>query len=629
MQSDTLEVGQVFENRQQYLVPYYQRSYTWSIGDQLEGLWEDIADKAQAQLAGGKVAPHFLGAVVLEPQPREGLRGVNVLHIVDGQQRLTTLQFVLAALQLAFAETGSTGFEENLASYLVNGQQGTMKNPEVERFKVWPTHRDREAFKKAMTASSLHELRVRFANHFANAGHLLKYGDHPPALAAIWYFADRAKEFIETSEAGKLEAAEALLMAVVKHFKIVAITLQEDDDAQVIFETLNAKGAQLNAVDLVRNFIFMRADRESDQAHELYDTLWSRFEDERWSHPQKRGRLTKPRLEWMLQSVLQVERQREVEVSRLYAEYRVFANAVKNPLGAEDQLRLLNRYADHYEALSTGEGTRPIARFGMRIAGFDVTTIYPLALQVSAAGLDDATTRSMFNDLMSYVVRRALCGLTAKNYNNLFMAALRHLAKEGVTAENLRSYLASQTSEIARWPRDGEVRHACLTGDVFYGRLKPAAARQLLTEIEAAMRSTRRTEEPELPKLSHLDVDHIMPRSWYAYWPLSDGSSAAQEEAEQARALRRSGEALTERQMEILGRDDLTPTLGNITLLNLSANRAASNKDFSTKKAIITADSNLSLNMPLITATAWDVAQIQLRGEELVRVVLGLYPSPE
>src|ERR1035441_1311552 len=96
MKAETITVEQLFQNRRQYCVPFYQRAYVWTLDDQWEQLMEDIQAKADARLVPGRHTPHFLGAVVLDPQQREGLIGVEVYHIIDGQQRLTTLQYVLA-----------------------------------------------------------------------------------------------------------------------------------------------------------------------------------------------------------------------------------------------------------------------------------------------------------------------------------------------------------------------------------------------------------------------------------------------------------------------------------------------------------------------------------------------------
>lgn len=105
MKSETLTVQQLFQDRRQYCVPFYQRAYVWTQRNQWSALLEDILEKAQSRLSGTKPTPHFLGAVVLEPQPKKGLFGVDSIHIIDGQQRLTTLQYVLASIRLALRAT--------------------------------------------------------------------------------------------------------------------------------------------------------------------------------------------------------------------------------------------------------------------------------------------------------------------------------------------------------------------------------------------------------------------------------------------------------------------------------------------------------------------------------------------
>src|SRR5262249_39574542 len=152
------------------------RAYVWTLEDQWEQLWEDIRDKAEVRLAKGKLTPHFLGAVVLDPQTREGLIGVEVYHILDGQQRLTTLQFTLASLLLALRNSGNEASANIVIGCLRNSNPETMRDPAVEIFKVWPTFRDRANYRTALTSADLDELATRFRPHFTQAGELRKIG---------------------------------------------------------------------------------------------------------------------------------------------------------------------------------------------------------------------------------------------------------------------------------------------------------------------------------------------------------------------------------------------------------------------------------------------------------------------
>ena len=345
MDSNDLSVQQVFQDRRQYMVPFYQRTYVWTLQDQWEQLWDDIGTKAEARLSGsGSYTPHFLGAIVLDPQPRTGLIGVDTLHIIDGQQRLTTLQFILKALLIAIERQNLSGIKQIIKTVLVNENSDTMRDPEIERYKVWPTFRDRDDYTSAINAGSRDELREAFPESFTQKQSLRLIGiQHPPALEAIWYFSRTFERWISDKEGpDPTVRAEAMATAVLQDFKFVSIVLGNKDDAQVIFETLNGRGAQLHATDLIRNFIFMRADHENAPSEKLYNRLWSRFEENYWTTELRRGRMRKPRIEWFVHATLQAELGEEIDLGRLYYEYRRFVFSSTPPQDCRVSAKYIN-----------------------------------------------------------------------------------------------------------------------------------------------------------------------------------------------------------------------------------------------------------------------------------------------
>ena len=630
MKSETVTVQHLFQDRRQYCVPFYQRAYVWTRKHQWEQLWEDIRVKAEARLTKAKVTPHFLGAVVLEPQPREGLIGVDTFHIIDGQQRLTTLQFALSAILLLKRTLNQDALISIVDACVHNANPETMRDPAVERFKVWPTFRDRQSYTRAMNIVGLEDLVERFPAHFTQAGELRRVGvDHPLALAGLWFFTRAFEGWVLEEPEAVAVRAECLIVALLKDLKVISIVLEAEDDAQIIFETLNGRGAQLHATDLIRNFLFMRADQEQADSESLYDTLWLQFESDYWSEPTRRGRLKKPNLEWFIHTSLQAELHEDVDLARLYFEYRKFANRDNNSLSAEGQLLTLNKYAKHYKELLAGTSSTPIGLFGRRIAAYDLTTLHPLALMISASELADVSKKEMFNDLASYLVRRFVCGLTAKNYNNVFLAVLRQLHVQGLAPDSLRKVLGNLTGEASRWPIDGEFRNACITAPLYHGRLDAAKMRSVLTELEAELRVTVRSEEPVIPDLANLDIDHILPRSWFAHWSLLDGSLATPEEAAEVEFLVRIGNELSPRHKEIADRQSYIGSLGNLTLLNLSVNREAQNFAFVEKRDLLIKNTTLRLNIPLIAQSTWNAQAITDRGEALANLSLRIWQGPE
>lgn len=622
MKSETWTVQQVFQDRKQYKVPFYQRAYVWTLDKQWPLLWADIKDKAEERLTNTQPAPHFLGAIVVEPQEKVGLRGVDTLHIIDGQQRLTTLQYVLAGIRLAIRELKVTDYESYLVAVLDNPNLTTMANAEVEVFKVWPTFSDQKAFVEAMTADKLATLQARYPAHFTQAGTFRRIGIvHPPALNAIWNFAEWAKDWIEAN--GGAQAVEALVMAVLTDLKVVLIQLEKGDDAQVIFETLNGRGAELHATDLIRNHLFMTVDSSKEDPAALYEAKWKQFEQDTWKVAERRGRITKPRLEWLIFSAIRAQTAQEGDLGRLYVDFKNFAQG----LSTTEQLAMLNTYGKHYLQLIQGEGDLPVARFGRRLQPFDTTTTHPLALRISTADVPNSEKTEMFNDIVSYIVRRAVCGLTPKNYNNWFMSVLRQWIKGEPTRAALKELLASSpNSPAARWPEDDEFVHAFQTAPTYYGNLDASRCRMLLTELEGSLRLTKRTEEPTIPDLSNLDIDHILPRSWYEHWTLPDGSKAKFAESQAAEQQELVGAALSDHYQAIRRRTKAIPTLGNLTLLNLSVNREAQNKDFATKKQLLIANSVLNLNGDLMACEIWGEEAIFARAKRLAEAATQLYP---
>ena len=624
MKSETWTIQQVFQDRRQYKVPFYQRAYVWTLKNQWELLWADIKDKAAERLGGTIPAPHFLGAIVVEPQERTGLRGVDTLHIIDGQQRLTTLQYVLAGLRLASRELGAKEVESFLAGVLDNPNPDTMAMPAVEVFKVWPTFSDQKNFVASMTADKLDILRARYPDHFTQAGRFRKIGIvHPGALEAIWSFAEWSKAWIGTN--GGSPAVDALIMAVLKDLKVVLIQLEKGDDAQVIFETLNGRGAELHATDLIRNHLFMSVDQRSEDPAKLYDEKWKQFEQPTWKIGERRGRITKPRLEWMIFSAIRAETGQEGDLGRLYVDFKGYAQNGNQPLSATQQLDMLDIYGKHYFELITGKGDLPIARFGRRLQVYDTTTTHPLALKISTADIARFEKVAMFNTILSYIVRRAVCGLTPKNYNNWFMSILRQMSKGTLSNQLLKELMGASNTDASRWPDDAEFINAFVTGPTYPGRLDPARCRMLLNELEGWMRTQKRTEEPQTPDLSNLDIDHIMPQSWYEHWPLPAGTKATTTEAYAAYMLEVGGGVLSDHQAAIRNRVKSVPTLGNLTLLNLSVNRQAQNKAFPVKKKLLIENTNLSLNVKLLALEFWDEGVIVQRGKMLAEAAVQLY----
>ena len=151
--------------------------------------------------------------------------------------------------------------------------------------------------------------------------------------------------------------------------------------------------------------------------------------------------------------------------------------------------------------------------------------------------------------------------------------------------------------------------------------------RAILAELELDLRQTSRTEDAFAQNLSHLDIDHILPQSWYKHWPLFDESKADWNAVYSVKAKQLAGSPLSEQEQAIVAREESVPTLGNLTLLNLSVNREAQHKSFNVKRDLLLANTNLRLNIPLLGCDNWNEQKIRQRGELLADVALRVWPG--
>jgi hypothetical protein len=188
--------------------------------------------------------------------------------------------------------------------------------------------------------------------------------------------------------------------------------------------------------------------------------------------------------------------------------------------------------------------------------------------------------------------------------------------------------MQASTGDISRWPADPEFRNACLTAALYPGRLDAGKTKAMLAELERGLRAGVRPEEAFVGGLDQLDVDHILPQSWCAFWPLSDGNAVPAEEASEVELMVRSGLPLNEKQRLIADRQAAVRNLGNLTLLNLSVNRQVQHHVFTEKRDLLIANTNLRLNIPLIPLAAWDEAGVAARGQQLAETALRLWPGP-
>jgi uncharacterized protein with ParB-like and HNH nuclease domain len=639
-------IAQIFEKPRRYLVPLFQRRYVWSQAEQWQPLWDDIVAQAEAltrsrRAGNGPLRQHFMGAVVLGRETT-GIREVPSSLLVDGQQRLTTMSVLLAALRDAGRALGDDFMAQSLQRLLANPEPLQERD---EAYKVWPTQGDRVAFEDALNAGSRDALEARYPL----PKRMPRKGDQfrPPIVEAYLFFAQVISDYLNDPEQAQVVASASaprevlerraadLLDAVTRHLQIVAIELDEEEDPQVIFETLNARGVPLLPSDLIRNFLFLTAQRQDSDVEQLYDKFWAPF-DADWSVPGekrpfwqemiKQGRLKRPRIDLFLFHFTTLSIQQEIRIDHLFSEFRTWWQQSASDLMLEQaatrlssgersiaaELARLARFANHFRVIQLADPDTRLGRFGRRLKAVDTSTVFPLVLtlQDRSKNLGKEDFDASLRDLESYLVRRMVCALTTKGYNQIFLDLLRHLTRQGdFRNSSIREWLSGLTAVSDFWPDDEAFRRAWLE-EPLYARLKPAKTCMLLEALEQASRSDWQ-ETQSVP--DGLTVEHMLPQNPQP----GDYPFAADDGAPMS--------ALVER------RARLVHSMGNLTLLTMALNKSVSNGPWSVKRPVISKQSLLLLNRHCDrpdVMEGWNEDGIRRRGDQLFNIATQVWPGP-
>ncbi|MDQ3479737.1 MAG: DUF262 domain-containing protein, partial [Actinomycetota bacterium] len=229
MKADTYELKTILTLERRYVIPTFQRDCEWTQDGQWALLFEDleaVADRLEegrkyaevlgeaATKADKRVSPHFLGAIVLELLPSSA-GSLDVRSVIDGQQRLTTIQLLIRGILDVLVEVGSPRAQQ--VRRLVQNPSDVVQATD-ERYKLWPRRRDRALWRTAM------------------ADEVPAAGDHL-YLKARRFFASQARLAMVATDG--TDRSAVVVDALLSLFKLVVIDLEDNDDAQVIFEVLN------------------------------------------------------------------------------------------------------------------------------------------------------------------------------------------------------------------------------------------------------------------------------------------------------------------------------------------------------------------------------------------------------
>lgn len=583
---------QLFNLPQHLVIPLFQRPYVWKEDEQWQPLWKDVSRVAELRIEAPHNQPeHFLGAVVLQASDAE-TSNVQAWNIIDGQQRLTTLQLLTDSASAVFAERGFESLAQQLEALTHNPDH--FVGGDESRLKVRHLNKDQEAFDEVMTA----EPPVDHPS-LQHAGSRIVEAHH--------YFANAVEAWLG-AEDGERKAAE-LAHVLQQALPLVTIELKSSENSQEIFETLNARGTPLTAADLIRNFVFQRLEDEGADVAKAYAEDWP-FEAKFWAKEVSVGRHSVSRGSLFLNQWLVSRTGDEIGPQATFTRFKSY---VEHGVGHKmaDLLPVINEQAGQYEDLTraaykTSGDLTPVEMAVYRMQASGVQLLKPLIIWLYEPGrnVPEEARETALSAAESWMVRRQMLRLPSADLGRIVAEVIRTHASapSDELGTRVEDHLARLNVTSTYWPGDDEVRSALRT-EAVYRRYPRARLRGFLEAVENAYRSE--TGQPQVERAG-FPIEHILPRKWQEHWPVS-GIEAEQDRLERV------------------------DRLGNLTLLTSKLNSKVSNGPWASKRTALLEHNTIKLTGRLIEQTEgkeWNEALIDQRTEALINVLLEIWPVP-
>jgi hypothetical protein len=589
-----IDLTKLFEPTTQYHAPLFQRPYVWTLEKQWEPLWQDIRTAADRLTDGSSTnddQPHFLGAIVLELREAHEL---TTKSIIDGQQRITSLQLVIAAARAAARDAGEDNLAKRLDALLFFEEW--LVEDSNNQFKMVPTNGDRVAFRLA-------------TRHGVTDLQRVPAGDSGRTMEAYAYFRASVEEWLsEVDEASRSEKLRALVTVLRQNLRVVVIDIGREENAQAIFETMNARGTPLLAADLVKNYVFQGTSES--RAEFLYAKYWSDFDTQTWRREVGVGRGKRPRIDQLIGNWLILRGEEDLHWQELFLDFKKYRASIEG--SPEDLMADLREVASVFDLLERFPMSSREGLFMYRVDVLEANTWRPLAIRIfGGGGIEDPADRlRALVAIESWLVRRMLCRLTTKNYNRVVRSLLDHVAGGPFASESVVEFLASLQGESQVWP-DDDMLLSNLRTQPYYTAITRPRLRMVLEAIEADLRGAMNLPFADWNALT---IEHVLPQEWSHNWPLPSDRPEIEAGIE---------------------RDAAKHRLGNLTLVAQALNSGLSNgpwradADIPQKREGLRKHNVYMLNKPLVELSDWDEGRIRERGDALSDVVLRIWPAPQ
>lgn len=552
-------------SEKRFIIPVYQRNYSWKV-ENCRQLYDDLV-----KLSINERNMHFFGSLV------SVYNGISEeFLIIDGQQRVTTISLLLLAIHNILKEGKLVAEDKKLIDKVYNKYLVDEYDPTEKRIKLKAVNKDLEAFEKLFDEDP--------SEYIPNSDITINY----------LYFYDRIlKEEI---------SIDALYDAISK-LMVINITVGEDDNPQLIFESLNSTGVDLTEGDKIRNFVLMGQKPEDQEA--FYKKYWSKIEVCTGNDNNNNNGVS-----LFVRDYLSVMRQSTPSMDKIYPVFKSYV-AEKN-ISIEDLLKELLDYARLYEVLTKSQFKDEVVNASIyRLNYLETTVSRPFFLQVlnlhKQGILTNKDLREIFLMVENYLFRRNICEVPTNALNKVFLTLNREIHRYDGTYDNyvekMKLALTSK-KESGRFPDDQEFSTALSEKQVYLMR---GHYKNYLFERFENFGTDEVKDVFTRIENGKYTIEHIMPQTITPAWRAALGEDSSEIHATWIHRL------------------------ANLTLT--AYNSSYSNNPFIDKRDAENGfkNSGIRMNQLIAQKDKWTLAELEERDEYMVSKALSIwsYPSTE
>lgn len=581
MEAGKKQINDIFNSNRILEVPYFQRSYVWT-----ERQWERFLEDMETISANNK--PYFLGSIILKQKLTSSDSSIgDIRMIIDGQQRLTTLQIFFRVLGI---KTANNALLNSLFRLPFNNNELAMHH----------NHNDESMFNKVMNLLTLDDLSK-------NQDNISK---------AYTYF----KNNIDPS---KLDS-----QIILNNILFVGIDVQQNEDEQQIFDTINSIGVSLSTAELLKNYFFNR-DYKAYQTY--WEDIFEKDDDTKayWDKKINAGRFNRSLIDLFFSAYLQIaiqdisgiqksgstypqkvsasDKQEFAKVESLFLSYKKFIKDYDI-----DQNKIITDIKEYAEIFKNNIDPTitekdlvchaGIDRINDLIFGLDNTTLIPYFIYILRNQPNQTLQNELFDYIEKYIMRRLICQTSNKNYNNFFTESC--ILNKCLTKNDFEK-ISTTNGNVNDMPSKIQIQSA-LENTIYYNKI----ATGILYFIESKTRSNPQ-QGTSLLGINKYSLEHMMPKKWRNNWGLLANDTLNKQ------------------------RDNILLTIGNLTIITQSLNASIRDDSWTNKlngknnNGLIKYASGINITTPYLSKQIWDENEIINRTKDIYKLAIDFWKIPD